>query len=294
MSTLEPRIEAIRQKYNLSQDDFWQIKQNKQWVCKHAALEIVATKAGIEWMPPQIIEARAEGLVTSLIVTGKLEGRIEWATGETNPTNYSVTGKQPAYPWAMSEKRAKDRVILKLSGVHGLLYSDAEVDQNASQSPTDEATGPREPLNDSTAKLIFPALQSELRGCSTQAQLNGAWERWNPVVYQWSDSMIVNAEDVWREMTEYLKEHAGDARSANREVIEADLRASVSEADLNKKWSGWGAAMKKLAPTDVAKLQAVAREVKAAANKPASAATPDFTNLAVNDIDHKIKVAQTP
>lgn len=127
MTTLEPRIEAVRVKYGLAQEDFWQIKQNKQWVCKHAALEIVAVKAGVEWSPPQIIEANAPGLVTSMIVTGKMDGRVEWATGETNPTNYSVIGKQPAYPWAMSEKRAKDRVVLKLVGIHGLVYSEDEM-----------------------------------------------------------------------------------------------------------------------------------------------------------------------
>ena len=103
MSNLEPRIEAVRQKYGLAHDDFWQIKQNRQWVCKHAALEIVAVKAGIEWLPPQIIEANAPALVTSMIVTGKMGDRTEWATGETNATNYSVSGKQPAYPWAMAE-----------------------------------------------------------------------------------------------------------------------------------------------------------------------------------------------
>lgn len=127
MSNLDPRIEAVRAKYDLARDDFWQIKQNRQWVCKHAALEVVAVRAKIEWLPPQIIEANAPELVTSMIVTGRMGDRVEWATGETNKTNYSVVGKQPAYPWAMSEKRAKDRVVLKLVGIHGLVYSEDEM-----------------------------------------------------------------------------------------------------------------------------------------------------------------------
>jgi hypothetical protein len=126
-TTLDPRIEVIRERYGLAHDDFWKIKQNGQWVCKHAALEVVAVKAEIEWLPPMIIEHDAERLVTSMVVTGKMGKRVEWATGETNPTNYSVTGKQPAYPWAMSEKRAKDRVVLKLVGIHGLVYSEDEM-----------------------------------------------------------------------------------------------------------------------------------------------------------------------
>lgn len=141
MSNLEPRIEAVREQYGLAASDFWKIKQNGQWVCKHAALEVVAVKAKIEWLPPQIIEADAPQLVTSMIVTGKMGDRIEWATGETNPTNYSVVGRQPAYPWAMSEKRAKDRVILKLVGIHGLVYSDAEIGDET--APAQE-----QPLND--------------------------------------------------------------------------------------------------------------------------------------------------
>lgn len=128
MTVLDPRIDAVRQQYNLASSDFWQIPQNGQWVVKHSALEIVAAKAGITFDMPQIIERNAEGLVTSLVVQGAMGDRREWATGETNPTNYSVKGKQPAYPWAMSEKRAKDRVILKLTGIHGLVYSDNEVD----------------------------------------------------------------------------------------------------------------------------------------------------------------------
>jgi hypothetical protein len=138
LSNLEPRIEAVRVKYGLEVSDFWQIKQNKQWVCKHSALEIVAVKANVEWLPPMIIEKDAENLLTSMIVTGKMGDRIEWATGETNKTNYSVVGKQPAYPWAMSEKRAKDRVVLKLVGIHGLVYSEDEMPskQDEQEQPT--------------------------------------------------------------------------------------------------------------------------------------------------------------
>lgn len=143
MSKLEPRIEAVRQKYGLQHDDFWQIKQNGQWVCKHAALEIVAAKANVEWLAPVIIEMDAPNLVTSMIVTGKMGDRVEWATGETNASNYKVVGKQPAYPWAMSEKRAKDRVVLKLVGIHGLVYSEDEMSGDTTpardEKPMDEA-----------------------------------------------------------------------------------------------------------------------------------------------------------
>lgn len=162
MSNLEPRIEAVRAKYDLSVDDFWQIKQNKQWVCRHAALEIVAVKAGVEWLPPQIIEANAPALVTSMIVTGKMGDRVEWATGETNQTNYSVSGKQPAYPWAMSEKRAKDRVVLKLVGIHGLVYSEDEM-PSVSDEPVRNTNSSQQAPKNEEARKAYKALQDELR-----------------------------------------------------------------------------------------------------------------------------------
>lgn len=291
MSALEPRIEALRKKYDLQQDDFWQIKQNKQWVCKHAALEVVATKAGIEWLEPKIIEADAIGLVTSMVVTGKLDGRVEWATGETNPTNYSVTGKQPAYPWAMSEKRAKDRVILKLSGIHGLVYSDAEVDKDASPTPANAPETANAIVSDSTAKLIFPALQSELQSSATRTQLDGAWDRWLPVIAHWSDSMQEHCEAARQQMVDYLNEHGGDARSANADIIESDLRAAINMDDLKAKWSGWGDAMRKLGNPDVIRLSEAKEQVKKAII--GIGKMPAFDSLTPEE-QHAVKLAGTP
>lgn len=165
---LEPRIEAIRKKYDLNADDFWQIKQNGQWVCRHSALEVVALKANVEWLQPTIIEANAPELVTSMIVTGKMGERVEWSTGETNATNYSVKGKQPAYPWAMSEKRAKDRVILKLVGIHGFVYSDAEADFSAPE-PEEPPVEPqwketKHPLKEYDRRKLWARMMDDLQG----------------------------------------------------------------------------------------------------------------------------------
>lgn len=140
MSNLDPRIEAVRAQYGLSSSDFWQIHQNKQWVCKHAALEVVATKANVEWQAPQIIEADTTNGIAVLSVSGKLGERLEWATGEASPKN-----NKNSYPWAMAEKRAKDRVVLKLVGIHGLVYSEDEmpnVSPTAAPPPNDGSYEP--------------------------------------------------------------------------------------------------------------------------------------------------------
>lgn len=173
---LDPRIEAVRAAYGLAVEDFWQIKQNKQWVCKHAALEVVAVRAGVEWFPPQIIEANAPALVTSMVVTGKMGERVEWATGETNSTNYSVVGKQPAYPWAMAEKRAKDRVVLKLVGIHGLVYSEDEADD-----------------------FKRPANSADTRDNSQQTAINGLWDELSSI------RTITGLQSFWADNQKTIK-----------------------------------------------------------------------------------------
>lgn len=137
--TLDPRIEAIRETYGLSREDFWELPQKKgTWLVKHAALEVAAVKAGIVFDPPLVIEANTEAGVAVLSVRGSLpapadkrDGKAEWATGEASPKN-----NKNAYPWAMAEKRAKDRVILKLIGIHGLVYSEDEMaDETRAPAP---------------------------------------------------------------------------------------------------------------------------------------------------------------
>lgn len=141
MSNLDPRIEAVRAQYGLDARDFWQIPQNKQWVCKHAALEVVAAKANVEWQSPQVIEADTSNGIAVLSVAGKLGSRMEWATGEASPKN-----NKNSYPWAMAEKRAKDRVVLKLVGIHGLVYSEDEMpNDNPPAPPAEDETYPPPP-----------------------------------------------------------------------------------------------------------------------------------------------------
>ena len=93
------------------------------WVVYHRVLEAIAAKAGIEFAQPHIIEADGANGIAALAVTGTLEGKITWSIGEASPKN-----NKNAYCWAMAEKRAKDRVILKLIGLHGLAYSEEEAD----------------------------------------------------------------------------------------------------------------------------------------------------------------------
>src|SRR5688572_23809218 len=105
-----------------------------------------------------------------MVVTGKMKDRVEWSTGETNPTNYHVTGKQPAYPWAMSEKRAKDRVILKLVGIHGLVYSEVEADFK--ESGNAEIKSSAQLKRDGSWEKIMGDLEADLVDVNSGAALD--------------------------------------------------------------------------------------------------------------------------
>ena len=126
MNAKEIRELFEKHKVSLSRDDVWEVRPGTP-VVKHPALERLAAILGVEWGPPQILRAEKEEAV--LIATGKIgDGQPEWSIGEAVVgQNYKVSGRMAAYPYAMAEKRAKDRVILKLAGLHGA-YSEEEAD----------------------------------------------------------------------------------------------------------------------------------------------------------------------
>jgi hypothetical protein len=107
----------------------WSLPQNKNvLIVKHKALEKISAHLGMWFDMPTIIESDTEKNVVSLCVKGYIEDgkgkNSAWSIGEVSPKN--TTNK---YPYAMAEKRAIDRVILKLLGVHGDFYSQSEADE---------------------------------------------------------------------------------------------------------------------------------------------------------------------
>lgn len=161
MANLDPRIEIIREKYGLDKADFWELPQKKgTWLVKHAALEKAAAKAGIVFEPPHILEANGAEGVAAVCVTGHMADQSVWSIGEASPRN-----TKNAYPWAMAEKRAIDRVILKLIGIHGLVYSEDEM-SDADALPTTKVKNQRE---------IWDALTKEIDACQTLDDLKRLW-----------------------------------------------------------------------------------------------------------------------
>lgn len=118
---LDPKIAEVLKDHGFGPEACWDC--HGTWVVYHRVLEAIAAKSGIEFAQPHIIEAHAEKGIASLCVTGSLGDKTEWSIGEASPKN-----NKNAYCWAMAEKRGKDRVVLKLIGLHGLAYSEEEAD----------------------------------------------------------------------------------------------------------------------------------------------------------------------
>ena len=105
------------------------------WVVKHKALEKVANLFSISFDDPVVIETDIKNKCIAIMVKGYHNkgsaGKVEaWSIGEASPYN-----TKNIYPYAMAEKRAKDRVILKLIGVSGDVYSEEEADNLKNSKP---------------------------------------------------------------------------------------------------------------------------------------------------------------
>jgi hypothetical protein len=151
MSNIDPRTETVLKKYcDEPKKAIWNC--HGKWVAYHAALEEIARKAGITFDPPMILEADGANRIAAICVTGRMGTASEWSIGESSEHNYRAKGNQPAYPWAMAEKRAKDRVILKLIGLHGAVYSEEESDDFKSSEPAKHANSDGEKVHNWTVK----------------------------------------------------------------------------------------------------------------------------------------------
>ncbi len=132
---LDPFISETLKKYGYGKEAIWDC--HGVWVVYHRVLEQIAAKAGIKFDRPALLENNGLGKSVAMCVFGALGDREEWSIGEAAPGN-----NKNSYPYAMAEKRGKDRVILKLIGLHGLAYSEDEADDFKEPAP---APQPREP-----------------------------------------------------------------------------------------------------------------------------------------------------
>lgn len=181
-------------------------------VVLHKALEKIASFKRITFSEPTIIHSDPKEKICILNVSGSIGDRSEWSIGEATPYN-----NKNAYPYAMAEKRAKDRVILKLIDIAGDVYSEEEADdfkasrpdkspnqemKDITPKPDDgieeynkviESTAPKkeqannlEPIpnveDENNTMEIFGQISQELHSVESNPQLSKFASRWMPTL----------------------------------------------------------------------------------------------------------------
>lgn len=120
----EKLIKKFKTKYGLAGSDFWPLKLGgrEQWIINHNALERVALQEEISWSI-EVLNFAPDVVVKATASHPRTGATIE-SLGEAGPKT-----TKNAYLYAMAEKRAVDRCILKLLNAHAYLYTDQDADE---------------------------------------------------------------------------------------------------------------------------------------------------------------------
>jgi hypothetical protein len=118
------KIKQLVDKYKLTKNDFWEFKRGGQsmWIITHDACEKIAAQENIQFGAPTIY--RDSNQDVAIVGDAKRGNKVLWSTGEASPKNCKAQ-----FPWAMAEKRLKDRLILKLISAYEYgVFSESEAD----------------------------------------------------------------------------------------------------------------------------------------------------------------------
>lgn len=162
---IKAAVREILEKYDIDPDD-----QDWCWDCHgtlvltHRAYEIIAATEKIQFAAPTIASAtlRDGQYNVSVVVTGTLGERTEWSFGEASDLNYtdrSASQKMALYPFAMAEKRGKDRVVAKLVGLAAYCYSEEEAAEFKEAKPNQKEAEPN--VQSALPKEQFPKLNGK-------------------------------------------------------------------------------------------------------------------------------------
>jgi hypothetical protein len=126
---IDPIVKDILNELKFNPDDcLWQ-KHNATCM-KHRYIEIAGQIKGVIIESLEEVEKNSKEGVVAIKCTASLKDNRVITYGEATPKNNTN-----AYPYAMAEKRAIDRAVLKLIGIHGFVYSEDEVDNNFENMP---------------------------------------------------------------------------------------------------------------------------------------------------------------
>lgn len=225
-------VMGFMEKYGIESDEIWEV-HGSTWVVKHKALERVAIEQGIVWLRPSVQVCDLAAKIAVICAFGKIGEREEWSFGEASPAN-----NKNAYPVAMAEKRARDRVILKLLVSHGALYSESEADEFTQPRQNPHVTRPSDvvslaeydehgeiidniPHAPTTQKLrvtdqrpLYDAIQKEALAFNNSAGFM-AWMR-SPETIQ----RVADFKPDWQEIFRgTCKEHLADLREGEADTM---------------------------------------------------------------------------
>jgi len=233
MGKKSPEILEFQKTYGITESEMWEVRPGS-WAVKHSAIERIVAARGITFERPAIIEVNTAEKIMVICVFGKMGDRTEWSFGEASPANCKI-----AYPASIAEKRAKDRVAIKLLNATGhAIYSEEEADEFQQHRQNPHVTRPADivpatdydeygevidniPHAEPTQKLrvadqrpLFAEIQKEAKAFNTSAAFL-AWMK--------EDNTIARVADFkpdWQEIFRGVcKDHLADLREG-----EADMR----------------------------------------------------------------------
>jgi hypothetical protein len=177
------QVKEFCKTYGVRSDEVWPVPGGKAYAIKHSALERIAADLKIEFDRPQIVEGSTAEKIVTLLVTGSMpDGRAEWTFGEASPAN-----NKNQYPWAMAEKRAKDRIILKLLKSHGAIYSEDELSEAPMRGKATPEAAPRQSSNalKKNSPDLWPKLETAVRAAPDIDALTVLWEDSEEMAATW-------------------------------------------------------------------------------------------------------------
>ncbi len=208
----------------------WEVRHgNKSVTCiLHKALEKIAAYHKIRFDAPAMIANDPDKKVAAMCVTGHLGDRSEWAIGEASPSN-----NKNNYPYAMAEKRAKDRVILKLLNLAGDYYSQDEADEFEEAKPNEVDEPPKkkpEPQPDpEPAAETEPDVKGQIQQWATKVNEDiekpfGAEamfvDQWNRLMKELDNCKQLSHLNTWKqENTQWLGKFKTDKPKEYKELV---------------------------------------------------------------------------
>ena len=182
---IDPIVKDILQELKFNPNEcLWE--KHGATCMKHRYIEIAGQEKGVIIESLDEVEKNSAEGVVAIKCTASL-GKAKVITyGEATPKN-----NKNGYPYAMAEKRAIDRAILKLIGIHGFVYSDDEVDdkfENVEVKKTETKEQPKKKIDDlyiTTAldkiknnkdKKDSTVLRSEIEKLKTEINQSMGWD----------------------------------------------------------------------------------------------------------------------